>query len=234
MEQELDRPALPNGISTKLVVGLFFAVLGILLTLGNLRLVEAGRYLRYWPVVFVAVGLVKLSDVTSRGFAVVMIALGALLVAFNTRWVRFSLFDLWPLILIGAGAVIVAQALGLRPQLSAGGRTGNIWAVLSNRRIAVDSRDFSGGRIVAFMGGCLLDLTEADIQHGPAVIELLVLMGGIDMRIPDGWEVIGEAVPFMGGIEIKTRSKRTNRRLVLRGFVMMGGVDIKDAAARTK
>jgi cell wall-active antibiotic response 4TMS protein YvqF len=234
MEPELDSPALPNGISTKLVVGLFFSALGVLLTLGNLRLIDDDRYLRYWPIVFIAIGLAKLPDVTGRGFAVVMIALGSLLIAMNTRWMRFSVFDLWPLLLIGAGAVIVAQALGLRPEIPAGERTGNIWAVLSNRRIAIDSRDFKGGRLVAFMGGCQLDLTEADIQHGPAVIELLVLMGGIDMRIPDGWEVIGEAVPFMGGIEIKTRSKRTNRRLVLRGFVMMGGVDVKDAAARTK
>jgi hypothetical protein len=57
-------------------------------------------------------------------------------------------------------------------------------------------------------------------------------MGGIDMRIPDGWEVMGDAVPFMGGIDIKTRSKRTGRQLVVRGFVMMGGVEITDVTAR--
>ncbi|HSP15292.1 MAG TPA: DUF5668 domain-containing protein [Thermoanaerobaculia bacterium] len=234
MEQQLTRPAIPAAFNVRLVAGVFFAVLGVLLTLDNLHLVDGDRYLRYWPVVFIAVGLVKLGDVTSRGFAVVMIALGAILIAFNTRLLRFSLFDLWPLLLIGAGTVIVAQALGFRSQLAANGTSGNIWAILSSRKVVIDSRDFKGGRIVAFMSGCRLDLTQADIQHGPAVIEVLVLMGGVDVRIPDGWEVVGEVVPFMGGIEMKTRSKRTGRQLVLRGFVMMGGVDVKDAAARVR
>jgi predicted membrane protein len=233
MEEQLARPAPLAGVSIKLVIGLFFAILGVLLTLDNFNVIHGG-YFRYWPVVFIAAGLVKLGDVRSRGFAVAMIVLGSLLVAMNTRLLRFSLFDLWPLLLIAAGAVIVTQALGFRPQASSSDRSPMLLAILGNRKITIDSRDFTGGRIVAFMGGCFMDLSQADIQHGPAVIEMLILMGGVDMRIADGWEVIGDVVPFMGGVDVKTRSKRTGRQLVLRGFVMMGGVEVRDAAARTR
>lgn len=233
MEERLARPAPIAGVSVKLVVGLFFAILGVLLTLENFNLFD-GRYLRYWPVVFVAAGVVKLGDVRSRGLAVALIVIGSLLVVLNTGLLRFSWFDLWPLLLIGAGAVIVMQALGFRPQISSSDRAPTLLAILSNRKLSVASRDFTGSRIVAFMGGCSMDLTEADIQGGPAVIDILMLMGGVDMRIPDGWEVIGDVVPFMGGIDIKTRSKRTGRQLLLRGFVMMGGVDVRDTAARTR
>ncbi|HEV8658094.1 MAG TPA: DUF5668 domain-containing protein [Thermoanaerobaculia bacterium] len=226
MEQQLSRPAPIATASVKLVIGLFFTAIGLLMTLDNLDLINAHRYLRYWPVVFIVIGVIKIGDVTSRGFAIAMIVIGAILLALNVRALR--LFDLWPLLLIGAGAFIVAQALGLRPQEKIGG-----WvAVLSQRKIVIDSRDFTGGRVLAFLGGCLIDLTGAEIEHGPAVIEMLVVMGGIDMRIPDGWEVMGDAVPFMGGIDIKTRSKRTGRQLVVRGFVMMGGVEITDVTAR--
>ncbi len=233
MEERLAPPALLAGASVKLVAGLFFAILGVMLTLDNFNLID-DRYLRYWPVVFIALGLVKLGDVRSRGFALAMIVLGSSLVAVNTRLLRFSLFDLWPLLLIGAGAVIVMQAIGFRPQASSSDPSRTVLAVLSNRKMTIDSRDFPGGRIVAFMGGCYMDLSQADIQRGPAVIEMLILMGGVDMRIPDGWEVVGDVVPFMGGIDVKTRSKRTGRQLILRGFVMMGGIDVKDTAARTR
>lgn len=234
MEERLDHPApLPVVVSVRLVVGLFLTLLGILLTLDNLNLIEGGRYLRYWPIVFIAVGIVQIVNATSRGLGMFWVAAGAVLLGLNARWIRFSLFDLWPLVLIGAGGVIVAQGLGYRPQLAVRLPPGTILAVLSQRKITVDSRNFTGTRIVAVLGACNLDITAADIEHSPAIIEVFALMGGVEMRVPDGWEVIGDAVPFMGGIDIKTRSKRTGRQLILRGFVMMGGVDVKDVAART-
>lgn len=224
MEERL-APSAPIA-SVKLVLGIFFAVVGVLLTLDNLRILSGHQYLKYWPAVLIVIGVLKLGDVSARGLSLALIAAGSLLLIWTTRWVRFSLFDLWPLVFIVAGLVIVAQAFGVRP--SAGG-----WvAILSQRRIVVDSRDFTGGRIVAFMGSADVDLTAADIAHGPAVIEIFALMGGVVIRVPDGWDVVGDAVPFMGGIDVKTRSKRTGRQLILRGLVMMGGVDVKDSAAR--
>lgn len=224
MEERLT-PSVPIA-SVKLVLGLFFAALGVLLTLDNLRVLSAHQYLKYWPAVLILIGLLKLGDASARGIALASVVAGSLLLVWTTRWVRFSLFDLWPVLVIAAGIVIVAQSFGVRP--SSGG-----WiAVLTQRKIAVDSRDFTGGRVVVFMGGVELDMSAADIAHGPAVIEIFALMGGVSIRVPDGWDVVGDAVPFMGGIDVKTRSKRTGRQLILRGLVMMGGVDVKDVAAR--
>jgi predicted membrane protein len=224
MEERLT-PSVPIA-SIKLVLGIFFTVVGVLLTLDNLRIFSGHQYLKYWPAVLIVIGLLKLGDVSARGLSIALIAAGSLLLTWTTRWVRFSIFDLWPLVFIVAGIVIVAQSFGVRPASSG-------WiAVLTQRKIAIDSRDFTGGRIVVFMGGVELDLSAADIAHGPAVIEIFTLMGGVSIRVPDGWDVVGDAVPFMGGIDVKTRSKRTGRQLILRGLVMMGGVDVKDVAAR--
>jgi len=51
--------------------------------------------------------------------------------------------------------------------------------------------------------------------------------------VPDGWTVVIEAVPFMGGVDDKTRPPKAAvdgaaPTLVVRGFVMMGGVEIKN------
>jgi len=48
--------------------------------------------------------------------------------------------------------------------------------------------------------------------------------------VPEGWRVISELTPFMGGIEDKSRTSTqpTAPCLVLRGFVMMGGLEVRN------
>lgn len=225
MEQQLTRPApIP---AVKLILGIFFTALGLLLVLDNFDVIDARLYLRYWPIVLIAIGLPRINDAQTRSLAIVLMVAGSLLLVWTTRWFRFSIFDLWPLLLVGGGVVIVAQAMGYSPP-----RVGGWSAILSQRKIAIDSREFAGGSAAVFMGNVDLDLTAADIAKSPAVIEVFVLMGGVELRVPDGWDVIAEAVPFMGGIDIKTQSKRTGRQLILRGLVMMGGIEVTDVAAR--
>jgi hypothetical protein len=55
-------------------------------------------------------------------------------------------------------------------------------------------------------------------------------MGGIEIKVPNTWDVVNEVFPFMGGIEDKTTRPTGGSppRLILRGFVMMGGVTIQN------
>lgn len=216
---------------TRLIIGVFVAVLGVLLTLDNLGFPAAGEALRYWPVVLIALGALKLTSGTNPTFGIVLVVAGTWALAYNLRWLRFTIFDLWPLILIGAGVVMVGQAFGWRIPRSTDS-DGTIVAILTNRKVPFD-RDFTGARINAFMGGCELDLSRADIAHSPAVIDIFVMWGGVEIYVPDGWEVVGELTPVMAGLEIKVRSAaRSDRRLVIRGFALMAGVEVKSAARR--
>jgi predicted membrane protein len=234
MEQQRieSTPMAPPGV--KLIAGLFFAVLGILMALDNLDVFDAWRVLAYWPLALIAVGVLKFMDAGSRAVGLMCIAAGALLLALNVRWIRLSIFDFWPLVLIGIGVFIVAQAMGITPRDAETKDVRNVWSVLSARKVVVESRDYTGGRCVSFMGGTELDLTNAAIANGPAVIEALVIMGGLEIRVPDGWEVVCDALPFMGGSEVRIKSKSTGSQLIVRGLVMWGGLEIKDAAARNK
>ena len=237
MEARFEGPQTPPVLQAspiKLVAGLFFAVLGVVLTLANFGLIDGDRLLRFWPVVLVAVGLIEISRAGDRTAGAVLAALGTLLLAWTNRWIRVSLFDLWPLLLIAAGVAVVVQALGVRASTTRSEGSHTIWAVLSQRKIIEESKDYTGGRILAFMGGCDLDLTRADIQRSPAIINVAAVWGGIVIRIPAGWEVVGEAMPVMGGIEIRTRGASGGRRLVVRGLTLMGGMEIKTEAARTE
>lgn len=212
------------GSSLKLVAGIFFTVLGVLLTLDNLDIIDAGRVLRFWPVVLIVIGVMNLNHAGRRGLSIVAIALGAFMVAARAHLFRFSLFDLWPLILIGAGVVIVLRALGVSsPEPRSG-----LWSVMHTRKVTIDPAKLNGSQIVSFMGGSTIELTNTGEHEGPVIVEVLAMWGGIEIRVPTGWEVIAEAVPVMGGIDIKTAGAPGGRQLVVRGLVFMAGMEIKN------
>ena len=93
----------------------------------------------------------------------------------------------------------------------------------------VNSKSFEGGELTAIMGGCKIDLREADIQGSQAKIHVFVMMGGIEMIIPQGWKVLSRVIPVMGGIADKTNPPASySKELIVDGFLMMGGIEIKN------
>ena len=235
MNMTLTQKQAPEGMAGisgfKLIIGIFFAILGVLLTLDNLDLIDADRYLAYWPLVLVAIGILKFQEAGHRVLGAFLIGIGALNLISNTVDLRFSVFDLWPAALILAGIGIVAHAFGFRLPSLSGQSESTIWAIFGVRKIKIGSPAYTGARIIAFMGGCELDLTKADMEQGPATIELFAMWGGIEIKVPEGWEVIGNTVPIMGGAEIRTKAAPGGRRLIVNGLAFMGGVEIKSVAA---
>ncbi|MEA2164390.1 MAG: hypothetical protein QOK37_2517 [Thermoanaerobaculia bacterium] len=224
-------PAGMAGVSGfKLIIGVFFALLGVLLTLDNLGLIDADRYLAFWPLVLIVIGVLKFQDRGQWALAAFITGIGVINLLFNLDWISISIFDYWPVILIAVGLVIVAHAMGFRLPSLSGQSESTVWAILGVRKIVIDSRNYSGGRIIAFMGGCELDLTKADMEQGSASIELVAIWGGIEIKVPDGWEVVGNTVPIMGGAEIRTKAVPGGRRLNVSGLALMGGVEIKSIA----
>ena len=108
--------------------------------------------------------------------------------------------------------------------------TVSLIAVMGGFERRVASHEFRGGEMTAFMGGGQLDLRDAMPAGGQAVINLFAMMGGFEIIIPETWRVISEVTPFMGGIEDKARTSTNPNApaLLLRGFVMMGGVTLKN------
>jgi predicted membrane protein len=103
-------------------------------------------------------------------------------------------------------------------------------AVMGEFKRKINVGDFRGGHLTAIMGGCNVDLRGTTPVNGEAVLDVFALMGGIEIRVPDTWDVVNDVFPFMGGIEDKTTrpAGRSGPRLVIRGFVMMGGVTIQN------
>ena len=221
-------------LTGQLITGLVLAALGILFTLDNLDILEARDFLRFWPVIFILVGVSQILQARSSAGTIggsIWILIGGVMLGERLELIS-NVFRFWPLLLIGIGGYVVWQSMNRR-EAPAGDRANRLSAVAVlggvDRRVIASS--FVGGDVTAFMGGGKLDLREATLAPGTeAVVDVTTIMGGFEIKVPETWNVVVDIVPFMGGYEDKTRQPADPAapRLRLRGFVMMGGVDIRN------
>jgi hypothetical protein len=221
-------------VAVRLIVGAFFVLIGVFITLDNLNLINSDPYLAWWPLVLVAIGGIRLFAGGNRVIATLLILAGVWLIAYNMGVVDFTLFDLWPLLLIGGGIAMVAKALGYAPERPPADLTTTMWGVLAVRKISETSRAFAGRRYVGFLGGCEVDLSGAELGPEPVVVETYAVWGAVELTVPDHWEVVGEVLPVMGAFEVKVRPAGVpEKQLIVRGFALMAAVEVKGTSRRS-
>jgi predicted membrane protein len=77
------------------------------------------------------------------------------------------------------------------------------------------------------MGGCEIDLRGATIVRGEAVVDVTVMWGGVEIKVPDEWNVEWRGVALLGGFSDKTRGRAgAPARLIVTGQALMGGIEI--------
>ena len=221
-------------ITGQLITGLVVAALGVLFTLDNLEMVRARDVLRYWPVVLLVVGISQIMQSRSSSGMIggsIWIVLGGVLLGERLNLIS-NVFRYWPLLLVAVGVYVIRQSFARR-EVPPGERSDRVSAiaVLGGVDRRVVASNFVGGDVTAFMGGGKLDLREATLAPGTeAVVDVTTVMGGFEIKVPETWNVVVDIVPFMGGYEDKTRQPADPAapRLRIRGFVMMGGVEIRN------
>ena len=230
------RPEPGFRLTPQLLMGLLIISIGIIFTLDNLGVADVRTYLRYWPVGLIAVGLLKLQQ--ARGGAgafagLLFIVAGGWLLLESFEIVHLSVWQLWPVLLVFFGASMVWQGIHGRSCRSAATTDANATisglAVLGGVSRGNNSRDFKGGDLTAVMGGCEIDLRQAAIE-GEAVLDVFAMWGGIEIRVPDDWTFVSRVTPVLGGFDDKTRPSpgAGAHRLVIRGFAIMGGIEVKN------
>ena len=89
---------------------------------------------------------------------------------------------------------------------------------------------------VAVMGGCDMDLRRAEIEGPEVEITAVAFWGGINIIVPEGFDVELQGFSFMGGRDLRLRDVpivRGSPRIVVRGFAVMGGIDVKSRPNRS-
>jgi hypothetical protein len=225
-------------VSPRLIFGLAIMAWGLVLTLDNFGLIDAGRYWKLWPLLLIAVGLARLAESVRTGFRMsggILVVVGLALLLHTLDIVKLR--QIWPLILFAIGGGIVWKALGPR-----GGGAGTDLSPAVDRSHRLDaftfmggiergtnSQAFEGGTAMAVMGGCEIDLRHTSLVGGRAVFDTFAMWGGVEIRVPEDWAVESHVVPLLGGFEDKTRQPiDAKQRLVITGIAIMGGVGVKN------
>ena len=182
-------PTPRSALNGRLLVGLLFIVGGIFFTLANFGVVEIYRVWRYWPLILIAVGLLRL---TSRSVfsGLLLIGLGVLFQLKTLRLLNFDVWMLFPLIFVLVGFRIVTEGSRRRwppPQTAAGaGDTISEWAVFGGGKRHIPSQQFQGGQANAVCGGFEIDLRDAPAPAGAPrknlVITGFIVFGGLGVK----------------------------------------------------
>jgi predicted membrane protein len=227
-----------NRASSQVVLGLLVVGMGVLFLLDNLDILNVRHAIGFWPLVFLVAGCAALFGNGPRSgnyLGGVLVAIGILMIVGRMGFFTISWGTLWPLVMIALGGLVLYRSLGpgrvAREGVVAGASPDNvvdIVAVLGGFERRVSAQDFRGGEITAVLGGCELDLREASIVKD-AVLNVCAILGGINIKVPHDWTVVLNGTPVMGGFAEKTaRPPDAGKRLVITGYAIMGGVEVRN------
>lgn len=231
----------PKGpvFTPRLVAGLFIAAAGALLAADRFGLIDARPFWEYWPLLLIAIGITKLFQPRgSRGGGVFLVALGSYFLLRELDLIDFDLADVAPLLLVIAGLTLVVTALMRRyPSADSQADSSSLvhsFAMLGGSHPVSSSADFRGGTATAIAGACEIDLRQATIAGGEAVIDTFAFWGGVEIFVPETWTVVLRGVPVLGSFEDKTMPPPggSTQRLVVKGLAIMGGVEVKNSRDR--
>jgi predicted membrane protein len=230
----------PRAFTPRLVLGIGIVIFGIVLTLEQIPGIHQSAILGFvkdlWPLIIVAMGYSKMRQNEGQGRpgGQAMMAVGLFLLLITLGHGHLDqLFG--PAILIAIGIFIVLNALKqnrrVPPELIGSEHFLQGTAIFSGFKHRILSQAFKGGEVTAIFGGIELDLRQAVMEGSNARLDVFILFGGGELRVPEGWDVRVQASAIAGGIENKASALLTGTDerpcLLITGTVVFGGIEIK-------
>jgi hypothetical protein len=215
--------------------------IGAAFLLNNLGILPVHELLRYWPVVLVAVGVFRIVDSSSaheRAVGGVLVFTGGVLLAGTMGFFYLSWNTIWPLLLIGAGLLMLVRRIGfnLGWSGSASSEATVEWlqeaAIFSGGKRRIKG-DFKGGKLDCIFGGFDINMRQAGMSADSAELEINAIFGGAEIKIPDSWEVVLGGTGVFGAFSDETAhpdpaAYPNPKRLILTGAAIFGGVNVKN------
>jgi len=240
------------------LVGTLVVLLGIGLLLSQMGIMAADKIVRLWPLLLIWAGLgrvIEFRHFPRRAiWGVFVILVGVMLQLDQFDVYVFHLHTIWPIFVIVGGLLIVWQSLAPRPNPDCAPNAGwfdyfqgrfqmdssstgsdlNAVAIFGGVQRNITSKKFRGGRVTAILGGVELDFIDADIEGEQAILDVSSLMGGVEIRVPDTWNVTIETVAFLAGSSDERRRAPTPapgvipKHLIIRGATILAGIEVKN------
>lgn len=232
-------------LSSSVWVGGIILAVGSIWLFKKLDLLYLPRWVFSWQTLLIGLGLVFGVNRKFEGIGwLALILVGSFFLIDDIFFLDYELRRLaLPIGIIVVGAFIVGRALWgpsreARKSLAGDGIVNideggedyfDITTVFGGAKKKVFSKQFKGGETTCLFGGTDLDLTQADIQ-GTVIIDVVQMFGGVKLIVPANWEIKSDITAILGGFDDKRSTPQgpsSGKKLVITGFVMFGGVEIK-------
>lgn len=216
----------------RLIIGITLVAFGLVFLADAAGWAEGGDVIsRWWPLLLVGVGVAQLStDRTNWLAPTILIVLGLVFLGQRNDVLGDDVWTfVWPLGLVAVGAWILVGRGG-EPNRVADGTLG-IVAIATGRDVVVEGEPFRGGDATIVLGSANIDLTEAVIVED-VTITATVLLGSLDILVPEGLRVGFSGTPLLGSWDDTTRRDAIPAdapRLDVRALVILGGIEVRHA-----
>lgn len=246
MEPEKSNPNYFNQSdrSGRILAGLFVLVIGVALLLDRAEILDLPFYIFRWEMILIGLGLFIGFKHKFRNSAwFILITIGSVFLL-DDIFPTLSLREFfWPIIFIIAGIWLVISPKrnykrgwekwrknSLDVNDASQDDFLNTNTVFGGIKKNIISKSFKGGQVNTTFGGTELNFMQADIE-GRVVLEISTTFGGTELIVPPHWVVKSEITAILGGVDDKRPISRDaasgEKILVLRGSVVLGGIDIK-------
>lgn len=251
-----------HGVGQHLIAaGILVILAGILLFAFNAGLIPLvyKPIIFSWPMLLVAIGITSFFNSNhgfTSGFILIIIGTAFLFYKFGSPYLGFEKENIWPLLLIFIGIIIIIGAIKKRhfkkklkkEHFDLSDSEKKVFSksedfsrsdsqyiernyILGGGKERVDSPNFKGGDINCVFGGMELDLSNAQLADGVNQLEINVVMGGVVLYIPQEWKVkIVQSHVFGGFVDNRPQKSfeiDENKTLVIKISSVFGGGEIK-------
>ena len=223
--------------SHRIWLGGVLILLGFLFLLDQTRVLDFGDFIStWWPLILIVVGLNRITGPKNLGLGLTLLFLGLFFQLAELKIIDGDLvWRYWPVLLILFGVWLVLKAGGTLKAGKAADDTERlkVFAILGGIKRQITSKQFRGGEATALLGGIDLDFRMAELSEGENELRVTTIMGGIDIRVPESWNVAVSGTPILGSIEDRT-GKQAQTDVIKKGtlrincFALLGGIEIKN------
>jgi predicted membrane protein len=230
-------PVVQHGMKRKsLTFGLIVLGLGLVWLLHNFGMIgdRTWEIIFSWQMLLIAIGVVNISNDSSRGIGWILIAIGGFFLISDIYDLPTSFRHIfWPALLIMIGLVLIFGSSRIFRRrdftISKGEDFIEEVAVFGGHDRFVNSLAFRGGKIVSVFGGSKIDLTKVELAQGNVEIEIVSIFGGSTIIMPSDWNVKLEVFNIFGGYGDKRIRGQVdfNKTVIVRGVAIFGGGEIK-------
>ena len=222
----------------RILWGLVFIVLGIVIALNALDIINFNIFFNgWWTFIIIIPCFIGLFDGTKEGKLanIIGILVGVVLLLVAQGLLRFDIvFKLFiPAVLVIIGLYLLFGNVfrskvtdKLRELKKESGNGEAICATFSEQFVTKNDEKFENATVDAVFGSVVLDLSKAKIKD-EAVITASAIFGGIDIIVPKDVEVKIKSTPIFGGVSNTTKTKDAKKVIYIDALALFGSVEVK-------